>query len=529
MKSLCVFFLLPLLLLPLPSSATSNKKSADPLVHVDGGTIRGINRAGLLIFKGIPYAQPPVGQLRWRPPQPVRTWTGVRSAAAFGHDCMQLPTPGDAAPLRTLPSEDCLYVNVWAPQESGGKSLPVMVWIYGGGFVDGGSSPAVYSGAAFARHGVVFVSFNYRLGRFGFFAFPALDRENSMEGNYAFMDQIAALRWVRENIAAFGGDPRQVTIFGESAGGMSVSVLLTSPLARGLFQRAIIESGGGRNNLLRPALLDRPGPRGERSAEQDGIAFARSMGVQGTDAAALAALRRLPAARIVHGLNMHSMFQQHDIYSGPMVDGKLMARPAEEIYRQGKQAPVPLVVGANSADIGFTSAHSLDQLFAPFGEQANAARAGFHAGPKANFDQIAQQVGQVEDMLEPARFVARRMAAIGQPAYQYRFSYIAAAMRKKLKGAPHSSEIPYVFDTIRESMWSDFGKGITAQDLQVARQVNAYWINFVKTGDPNGSGLPHWPKIAADGDQLMNFTLHGPAAETDPWKEQLDLVEKVQP
>lgn len=529
MKSLCLLSLLALLLFPPLSRAKSKNKAADPVVRVAGGSIRGVARSGLLIFKGIPYAQPPVGQLRWRPPQPVKSWDGVRSARSFGHDCMQLPTPGDAAPLRTRPSEDCLYVNVWAPQDKAAESLPVMVWIYGGGFVDGGASPAVYSGAAFARQGVVFVSFNYRLGRFGFFAFPALDHENELAGNYAFMDQIAALHWVQDNIASFGGNPREVTIFGESAGGMSVSVLLTSPLARGLFQRAMIESGGGRNTLLAPPSLDHPGPNGEPSAQQDGLAFAQSMGIQGTDAAALAALRRLPAKQIVHGLNMRSMFQQRNIYSGPTVDGKLIVQPAEEVYKEGKQAAVPLVVGANSADIGFNSAHTLDDLFSRFGPQAEAARSAFHVDPRSDFKAVSQQVGQVEDMIEPARFVARQMAATGQPAYEYRFSYVAAAMRKKLKGAPHSSEIPYVFDTIRKSMWSNFGKHITAQDLRAASQVNAYWVNFVKTGDPNGAGLPPWSKITPDGDQLMNFTLQGPKAEIDPWKTQLDLVEKIQP
>jgi para-nitrobenzyl esterase len=202
-----------------------------PVVRIAAGQVRGVTRDGLMIFKGIPYAEPPVGPLRWRPPQPAKPWSGVRPAVDYGHDCMQLPFPGDAAPLRTTPSEDCLYLNVWAPAQHS-KDLPVLVWIYGGGFVNGGSSPAVYSGAAFARQGIVFVSFNYRLGRFGFFAFPALAHEDNLFGNYAFMDQIAALRWVRDNIAAFRGNPHAVTIFGESAGGMSVNFLLTSPRAR---------------------------------------------------------------------------------------------------------------------------------------------------------------------------------------------------------------------------------------------------------------------------------------------------------
>ncbi|MGH8125398.1 MAG: carboxylesterase/lipase family protein [Rhodanobacteraceae bacterium] len=254
--------------------------TAASVVQIASGRIRGVEHDGLDVFKGIPFAAPPLGPLRWRPPQPVEPWTGVRSALRFGHDCMQIFSPGDATPRSTTPSEDCLYLNVWAPARHTAK-LPVIVWIYGGGFVNGGSSSPVFDGAVFAHQGLVFVSFNYRLGRFGFFAFPALFREDSLAGNYAFMDQIAALRWVKQNIAAFGGDPDNVTVFGESAGGMSVNVLLTSPLAHGLFKRAIVESGGGRNNVMPVVPLDRPGPGGEPPAEQSATAFARSMGING--------------------------------------------------------------------------------------------------------------------------------------------------------------------------------------------------------------------------------------------------------
>jgi para-nitrobenzyl esterase len=520
-----------LLLLALPAfllAATARPKAAAPVVKISSGSVRGVVHGGLMVFKGIPYAQPPVGSLRWRPPQPAKPWKGVRPATAFGHDCMQLPFPHDAAPLRTAPSENCLYLNVWAPRNPAHKPLPVMVWIHGGGFVNGGSSPAVYGGANFARHGVVFVSFNYRLGRFGFFAFPALDHQGGPVGNYAFMDQIAALRWVHQNIAAFGGNPDEVTVFGESAGGMSVNLLLTSPLSRGLFERAMIESGGGRNNLLPPAPIDHAGPHGQPSAEQDGIAFAQLMGIHGTGAAALAALRRLPAGKIVNGINMATMGQQRKTYSGPMIDGKVMVQSPEQVFKEGKQAKVPVLVGANSEDLGFTMAKTMDQLFAPFGKRAAAARAAFDPNHDS-FRQVAGQVARVQAMIEPARFVARHVARAGEPAYEYRFSYVAASMRKKFPGAFHSSEIPYAFDTIRESMWANFGKGITAQDLRTARDMNAYWVNFAKTGDPNGSGLPHWPRITPDGNQLLNFTAQGPKAETDPWKAQLNLVEAIQP
>ena len=239
---------------------------------------------------------------------------------------MQKPFPGDAAPLGVTPAEDCLYVNVWAPAVSA-RGLAVMVWIYGGGFVNGGSSPAVYDGSQFAKRGVVLVSFNYRLGRFGFFGFPALTKENPSEpkGNYGYMDQIAALQWVRQNIAAFSGDPGNVTVFGESAGGGSVLTLLTSPMAKGLFQKAVVESGGGRTLLMGQRYLDRSVPSGPPSAESVGVAFAKSAGIEGEDAAALAALRKLPANGVVAGLNMASM--GGPTYAGPMIDGKIVLDP----------------------------------------------------------------------------------------------------------------------------------------------------------------------------------------------------------
>lgn len=510
------------------ASAAGGQPTQGPVVRVQSGLVRGAVRNGVMIFKGIPYAQPPIGNLRWQPPQPAKAWQGVRSAASFGHDCMQLPFPGDAAPLRTTPSEDCLYLNVWTPQHASAP-LPVMIWIYGGGFVNGGSSPAVYSGANFARDGIVFVSFNYRLGRFGFFAFPALIKQGGLVGNYAFMDQIAALKWVRRNISAFGGNPHEVTVFGESAGGMSVNLLLTSPRARGLFERAMIESGGGRDNLLAPPPLDHPGPHGQSSAVADGIAFAQAMGIHGTGAKALAELRELPAEKIVNGINMATMFGQRHIYSGPMIDGKLMVEPSDAVFKAGGQAKVPLVVGANSADIGFDNATSFGELFNRFGAHADEARRAFDPLGDGSLQEVRAEVGAAFMMIEPARFVARQMAASGEPAYEYRFSYVATALRQKLRGAPHSSEIPYVLDTLRKSMWSDFGKGITEQDLAAARDMHAYWANFVKTGNPNAAGLLEWRPITRDGDQLMNFTERGPKGETDPWKARLDLVEPLQP
>lgn len=514
----------------VPPSCMASVAATAPVVRIAPGRIRGVTRDGLHIFKGIPFAAPPLGPLRWRPPQPVKPWTGVRSATAFGHDCMQIFSPGDATPRSTTPSEDCLYLNVWAPARHKQK-LPVIVWIYGGGFVNGGSSSPVFNGAVFARQGLVFVSFNYRLGRFGFFAFPALLHGDTLFGNYAFMDQIAALRWVRQNIAAFGGDPDDVTIFGESAGGMSVNVLLTSPMARGLFERAIVESGGGRNNLMPVVPLDRPGPGGEPPAEEAAIAFARSRGIQGDGAAALAVLRKLPAGKIVDGLNMSTevrQIYQQGIFSGPVLDGKLVVQPPEQVFKEGRQARVPVIIGTTSDDLGFLHAGTMAQLFAPFGAHAAQARAAFDPDDSRNVEQVGWRIGGVRDMLEPARFVARRVAASGRPAWEYRFSYVQTAMRKQLHGAPHFSEVPYVFESLQQVTGTEFSKAISGTDMTMARTMNAYWVNFARTGNPNGPGLPHWPAITPDGDQLMNFTVRGARAETDPVKAQLDLVEPSQ-
>ena len=252
------------------------------------------------------------------------------------------------------------------------------------------------------------------------------------------------------------------------------------------------------------------------------------MGIKGTGAAALAALRRLPAEKIVNGINMATMAKQRNIYSGPMIDGTIVTRPVEESYKACGQAKVPVLVGANSADLGFASGKTIQAIFAPFGSNAAQAEAAFDVKPGADVRKVAQEVGGVMDMIEPARFVAQSVSSCGQTAYEYRFSYVAAPLRSKLTGAPHSSEIPYVFDTIRESMWGNMGKGLTPEGIKIAWQANEYWVNFAKTGDPNGPGLPHWPKFTAAGDKLMNFTMKGPEGMVDPWAARLNAVEKIQ-
>lgn len=521
-------------------------------VKVNSGRLKGAAKEQVVSWKGIPFAAAPVGANRWRPPQPGARWSGVRPATEFGADCMQKPFPGDAAPLGVTPAEDCLYVNVWRPATRARK-LPVMVWIYGGGFVNGGSSPAVYDGSHFAENGVVLVSFNYRVGRFGFFAHPALtELEGSQPlGNYAFMDQLAALKWVQKNIAAFGGDPANVTIFGESAGGHSVLTLLTSPAAMGLFHKAIIESGGGRA-LLGPAKRVSESRPGVPSGEEAGLAFAKKTGIEGTGAAVLAALRALPADKVVDNLNMMTM--NTPTYAGPMIDGKIVTEPVEEALLKGHYAKVPVIIGANSSEFGFGFARNFDELMAQFEPNRAKAEAAFDPRNTKDLRAVGMLIGSDRSFVEPARFVARQVRAAGQPSFEYRFSYVAESMRKEWKGgAPHASEIPYVFNTVA----ARYEDKLAAADRAIAEAANAYWVAFAKTGNPNGAGRverwplagpasgqgnrgpargqrfikprPAWPVYDASEDRLMNFTEQGPVAQPDPWKARLDLIEVLAP
>ena len=489
-------------------------------VKVETGRLAGAAQDGVVSFKGIPFAAPPVGALRWRAPQAAAAWTGVRAATEYAADCMQQPFPSDAAPLGTKPAEDCLYMNVWRPEAQAAGKLPVMVWIYGGGFVNGGSSPAVYDGSQFAKKGVLFVSFNYRLGRFGFFAHPSLTKVDAdgMLGNYGFMDQIAALQWVKRNIEAFGGDPANVTIFGESAGGFSVHMLLNAPMAEGLFAKAIVESGGGRTNLGGPRFVSVQLPGGPAPAETCGLAFAKSVGIEGTDAAALEALRKLPAETVRGDLNMATM--NTPLYCGPMLDGKILLADPQTSYLAGAGARVPVMVGANSADIGFMMGNSIDALLAPFGIYRKQADSAYDVTPASDVKTVRAELAEDRFMVEPARFVARVLAARGQTVYEYRFSYVAESMRKEWPGAPHATEIPFVFDTVR----ARYGKDLAAADEATARAALDYWVNFAKRGNPGGEGAAAWPAYNAVSDELMNFTEAGPKAMADPWKSRLDVT-----
>jgi para-nitrobenzyl esterase len=388
---------------------------------------------------------------------------------------MQLPFPSDAAPLGTPPAEDCLYANVWAP--AGAKTLPVVVWIYGGGFVNGGSSPPTYAGADVASQGVVFVSFNYRVGRFGTFAHPQLTKANAdggRVGNYAIMDQIAALKWVKRNVAAFGGDPSKVTIMGESAGGMSVNTLLTSPEAKGLFRAAVVMSGG-----------DPTAPSGPASTlaavEKIGVDFAAGKGIAGDDPQSLAKLRALSAEQVTDGLNLNALFRPAPgpaTFAMPFVDGKVAVATAPAL-RSGQFAKVPVMIGATSNDIG----------------------------------------GKTGYMVAGARDTARLLADQGAPVYGYRFSYVAQSISRP--GAGHATDIPFFLDTQDVKCETK----ATARDNAMGATISRYLVNFVKTGDPNGPGLPAWPRYSPAADAIMDFAPDGRATpQKDPWGAELDAA-----
>jgi para-nitrobenzyl esterase len=458
----------------VPAAAAAATTASGAMVAIDTGRLAGSVENGVASWKGIPFAAPPVGALRWRAPQAAPAWEGVRQATAYGSDCMQLPFGGDAAPLGTPPAEDCLYANVWRPAKAKANAkLPVIVWIYGGGFVNGGSSPPTYSGAPLAKQGVVLVSFNYRLGRFGFFAHPALTKEAAASGdpagNFGYMDQLAALKWVQRNVAAFGGDPDNVTIIGESAGGMSVNMLLTSPMAEGFFAKAVIMSGGD-GTTQDPGL---------GKVEQIGVNFATAKGIAPGDAQALDKLRALPADAVVDGMNLANRAPQNpSTYFGPFADGKLVPESGAA-FVAGRFHKVPVMIGATSNDIG--------------------GKTGF--------------------MVAGARTLAGRLAEQGVPVYAYRFSYVADSIGKP--GAQHASDIPFFFATADVK----YGAKATAKDIGMGRAISAYIVNFARKGDPNGAHLPAWPRYTHATDAIMDFSADGkPVPGADPWGAEIEAA-----
>lgn len=500
---------LMLALVLLASACTATPAPSDPTIAtVATGQLRPLQAKGVLAFKGVPFAAPPVGALRWKPPQPAANWEGVRDATAYGDICTQkMPNPDNG--IGQYPaSEDCLTLNVFTQDLNRNAKRPVMVWIHGGGFVNGSGSAELYDGSEFAKRGVVLVSINYRLGRFGSFAHPLLTVEanGGPIANYGMLDMIASLDWVKQNIAAFGGDPENVTIFGESAGGMAVQKLMISPPARGLFHKAAVQSGAGRENVV---YVNRPNPRGLPSAETEGEAFIKSLGV---DAKTAADLRAIPADKIL-AAGDPSTFSG----GGPIVDDRIVPMPVDQAFRMGTQAQVPYLVGYNSAE------------FPAKPEDVDASLTRLLRATTADLPQLVATYPDKDDMAarimgdiifgEPARHLAGLHAAQGEPTWLYRFDVLSPSVRGRYKGMPHAQERQYVFNTLHTSPYAT-----DANDQVQANFAIAYWVNFAKTGNPNGAGLPQWPAYSAATDQLIDFTNDGPVAKPSPHKERWDAI-----
>lgn len=458
-------------------------------VATEYGLVQGAAENGLTVYRGIPFAAPPVGELRWQAPQPAAKWDGVRPAVTFAPDPYQNEGKGGV-------SEDCLYLNIWSPAKSAGDHLPVLVWIYGGGFSFGSTATPVHDGQHLARKGVILVSLNYRVGPLGFLAHPELSAESphKVSGNYGLLDQIAGLRWVKNNIAAFGGDPAKVTIFGESAGGISVSMLCASPEARGLFRGAISQSGGN-FGPARPTTYPGENMHTLAEAEQAGVAYATKAG-----ASSLAELRKLAPDKLPAGWGSGAAW--------PIVDGWVIPGDQYPLYQSSKYNDVAVLVGYNSDEgLSFardkTPADYIASTRLRYGPFADKLLAAYPAGT----DRVPKSA---RDLTRDAAFGwhtwswARLQSRTGKSnVFLYYFDQHAdhpAGSPEADHGTPHGVDVPYVFQTLDRN-----DAKLTPADFAVSETLATYWTNFARNEDPNGGGLPAWPRFTEATPKVMHF------------------------
>jgi len=483
-------------------SGPSRGAQAAPEARIPQGTLTGLRQGTIAAFLGVPYAAPPIGSNRWRAPQPAARWAGSRPAKRFAASCWQIITPGGVGPWtheyvpQGQASEDCLYLNIWTPAPDVTRRLPVLVWVPGGGFTGGSGSAAVYDGAQLAAQGIVVVTINYRVGIFGFFVTPALAKEAAHEheppGNYGLQDMIAALQWVHRNIAAFGGDPAAITVGGQSAGAMAIHDLIVSPLATGLFQRAIIQSGLPDSSPTVPLA----------AAEIAGERFARSEG-----AASLAALRALAPGRLSAG----GPAPLQGPLLVPIVDGVLLPSAPEALLVSGTFADIPILAGIDADESSAFSTPLVASLSQPAWQAALAKTFGARAPrfaalyPAATSAQRARSLRQLHRDLGLAAldaWIRVWSTHARSPVFGYLFDHLEPGPQSGRWGMFHSSELPYVFGTLDASPERHF----TAVDRALSARLVRYWADFVKSGNPNGAGLPTWPALQARDPEVMVLT-----------------------